>query len=279
MRVREGVHGAEFVDWVWNILYSESQRYEVEIPRYIHQLTDVSSPIDRIYPQELMMRAGTDPTVFCGRCLLSSLNTTVTELHGMILGRLPGQIRVYQSTDTHVTDADVAETGLDEFPAEVLRNIDFPSLPPSQLSLKIGAPIMVLRNLAPAEGLCNETRMVMTNLRRHCIEARILGGDRDGQKCVLPRTELISDDHSLGIKLKRKQFPVRLCFAMTINKSQGQSFHTAGLDLRTPVFTHGQLYVVVSRTFHVEGLSVLLPTENRGLTQNVVYEQVLTDIR
>lgn len=138
---------------------------------------------------------------------------------------------------------------------------------------------MVLRNLAPAEGLCNGTRMVVTNLRRHCIEARILGGDRDGQKCVLPRIELISDDHSLGIKLKRKQFPVRLCFAMTINKSQGQSFHTVGLDLRTPVFTHGQLYVGVSRTSRVEGLSVLLPTENRGRTQNVVYEQVLTDIR
>lgn len=60
-----------------------------------------------------MMRAGTDPTVFCGRCLLSTLNTTVTELNGMILGGLPGQARVYQSTDTHVTDADVAETGLD----------------------------------------------------------------------------------------------------------------------------------------------------------------------
>ncbi len=34
---------------------------------------------------------------------------------------------------------------------------------------------------------------------------------------------------------------------MTINKSQGQSLKYVGLDLRVPVFTHGQLYVALSR--------------------------------
>ena len=120
--------------------------------------------------------------------------------------------------------------------------------------------------------------MVVTSLRNHCIEARILGGDFDGQLRVIPRIKLIGTDTGLGIALSRKQFPVRLCFAMTINKSQGQSFHTVGLDLRTPVFTHGQFYVAVSRTSSVEGLSILIPCENRSRTLNVSYSEVLANI-
>lgn len=112
--------------------------------------------------------------------------------------------------------------------------------------------------------------MVVTCLRKHCIEARILGGDFDRDLRVLPRVRLSATDEGMGITIERKQFPARLCFAMTINKSQGQSLHTIGLDLRTPVFTHGQLYVGVSRTSKVDGLSVLLPVENKGRTPNVV---------
>ena len=167
---------------------------------------------------------------------------------------------------------------LHELPIKQLQSIDIPSLPPSQLSLKIGAPVLLLRNLSPRDGLCNGTRMVVTSLQNHCIEARILGGDFDGQLWVIPRIKLNATDSGLAIAFSRKQFPVRLCFAMTINKSQGQSFHTIGLDLRTPVFTHGQFYVAVSRTSSIEGLSILLSHENRSRTLNVLYLEVLANI-
>ena len=120
--------------------------------------------------------------------------------------------------------------------------------------------------------------MVITALRTHCIEVRLLGGDFDGQLRVIPRIKLCATDTALGIPLSRKQFPVRLCFAMTINKGQGQSFHTVGLDLRTPVFTHGQLYVAVSRTSSVDGLSILLPEKSNSRTLNVVYPEVLANL-
>jgi len=120
--------------------------------------------------------------------------------------------------------------------------------------------------------------MVVTRLRVHCIEVRLLGGDFDGQLRTIPRIKLSSTDDHLNIPLSRKQFPVRLCFAMTINKSQGQSFHTVGLDLRTPVFTHGQFYVAVSRTSSVEGLHILLPNKEDRITINVNYAEVLVDL-
>jgi ATP-dependent exoDNAse (exonuclease V) alpha subunit len=104
---------------------------------------------------------------------------------------------------------------------------------------------------------------------------RINGGDFDGQyrliyRCTLP------NNHTFGFTLRRTQFPVRLAFAMTINKSQGQSLQTVGIDLRVPVFAHGQLYVALSRTTDVRRLSILFSPENReGVTKNVCYPEII----
>lgn len=80
--------------------------------------------------------------------------------------------------------------------------------------------------------------------------------------------------------LTRKQFPIRLCFAMTINKAQGQSLNVVGVDLRILVFTHGQLYVALSRGTNVDCLAVLQP-ETPGIvsaTSNIVYPEVLLHV-
>ena len=72
-----------------------------------------------------------------------------------------------------------------------------------------------------------------------------------------------------------------LSFAMTINKSQGQSLSSVGLYLPRPVFSHGQLYVDISRVRHKDGLKILIldsdgnPTNK---TQNVVYKEVFYNI-
>jgi len=77
---------------------------------------------------------------------------------------------------------------------------------------------------------------------------------------------------NLPFSLKRVQFPVRVCFCMTINKSQGQSLKVAGLDLTTPCFAHGQLYVGCSRVGNPANLHILCNGRN---TRNVVYPAAL----
>ena len=63
---------------------------------------------------------------------------------------------------------------------------------------------------------------------------------------------------------------------MTINKSQGQSLQKVGVDLRSPVFAHGQLYIALSRTTDVKGLVILFSPKYRDrVTKNVVYPEVL----
>jgi hypothetical protein len=86
--------------------------------------------------------------------------------------------------------------------------------------------------------------------------------------------------------LYRKQFPVRVAFAMTINKCQGQSLSRAAIYLPEPVFSHGQLYVAASRCSNPDTLTfMIIPNrETQGhdpthgwFTQNVVYTESLTD--
>ena len=103
-------------------------------------------------------------------------------------------------------------------------------------------------------------------------------GDFCGQLQVLFKVALSSKEGEYPFIITRYQFPVRLCFSMTINRSQGQSFKTVGVDLRSPCFSHGQFYVAMSRTSKVDGLHVLTGEEGSALATNVVYLEVLTTI-
>ncbi len=73
--------------------------------------------------------------------------------------------------------------------------------------------------------------MVITKLGVRCIEATILNGVFAGVAKLLPRIKLSTTEGELPFILSRKQFPIRLCFAMTINKAQGQSLDMVGINL------------------------------------------------
>ncbi|KAF6145398.1 hypothetical protein GIB67_034168 [Kingdonia uniflora] len=76
-------------------------------------------------------------------------------------------------------------------------------------------------------------------------------------------------------EMTRGQFPLRLAYAMTINKSQGQSVKYVGIDLRIKVFSHGQLYVALPRYNYANIIITLLPPNASCCITNIVYPKVL----
>ncbi len=202
----------------------------------------LSELIKYIYPN---IQAGHFQDCFIlERTILSGRNDDVDEINQQGLDMFSGQETVYWSTDKTI------EEELDDpptlYPVEFLQNFNASGLPCAKLALKIRCPLMLLRNLDPANGLCNGTWMILTRFRPYVLECHLLSGNNAGKTVFIPCITINADTAELPISFSRCQFPVRLAFAMTINKSQGQSVTYVGLDLRTPIFSHGQLYVALS---------------------------------
>ncbi|XP_071740486.1 uncharacterized protein [Rutidosis leptorrhynchoides] len=164
---------------------------------------------------------------------------------------------------------------------EFLNSLKFSGIPNHKLVLKVGVPIMLLKNIDQTNGLCNGTRLMVIKLEKSVITARVITGTNIGFETLISRMKLSPTNKTLPFKITRKQFPVSICFAMTINKSQGQSLSHVGLFLPRPVFTHGQLYVAISRVKNKKGLKILICDKDMNVsntTTNVVYKEVLQSL-
>ena len=273
MRVRNGEANLQFANWLRQMSYVPQYRGIISLPTFIPLCTTIDELCTHVFPTTLLSTAHSNPSTFAHRAILAMRNDTVAAINHKILSDIPGTECEYFSIDQAES---IGSDGYEnQLPAEYLQSLNLASLPPSKLKLKVGAPVILLRNLYPKEGLCNGTRMTVTRMHRWCIEVQILGGQFDGTVKVLPRIKLSTTEGELPFILTRKQFPIRLSFAMTVNKAQGQSLDVVGIDLREPAFTHGQLYVALSRVTTLGGLKVLLLAEHERKTQNTVYPEVL----
>jgi ATP-dependent DNA helicase PIF1 len=140
---------------------------------------------------------------------------------------------------------------------------------------------MLLRNLDQTEGLCNGIRLTVTNLEDHVIEAKIIIGKNIGQQYYIPIIPMTPSQSPWPFKISRRQFPIMLSFAMTIDKSQGQSLDYVGLYLSRDVFSHGQLYVALSKVKSKQGLKILIHDQEKtpmNHTTKIVFKEVFQNI-
>lgn len=106
---------------------------------------------------------------------------------------------------------------------------------------------MLIKNLDLKQGLVNGTRLRVLQCKSRTILCIILNGPKKGSKVHLFPVDQLCDLQENVLKFRRRQLPIKLSFAMTINKSQGQTFDMVGLYLKSNLFMHGQLYVAMSR--------------------------------
>jgi ATP-dependent DNA helicase PIF1 len=164
------------------------------------------------------------------------------------------------------------------YPPEFLNSIAINNFPQHRLLLKTGVPIVLLRNINQVVGLCNGTRLMVDRLGDRVIEACLMTENNFGVSVAIPRIILNASSPKWPFVLQRRQFPVRVCYAMTINKCRGQTLQKVGAYLKDPVFTHEQLYVAVSRVNNEDGLCIAIETNATNeppVTKNIVYQEAL----
>ena len=247
----------------------------VEIP---DELVCKGDLIDEIF------EPGLSTEEMCKRVILTPTNERCAAINETILGRVPGDAVTFTSIDK-AESKDSADDVSDQYTPEFMSKLDPSGLPPHKLNLKVGCVVMLLRNMDNAGGLSNGTRLIVRNIRHNYIDCDTIS--EVPKRVFIPRILLRSSDTRLSFTLARRQFPVKLAYSMTVNKAQGQTLPKVGIFLQKPVFSHGQLYVALSRVTDKSNLHIKVCPQGRSqtvqgslrdgrtFTENVVYPEVI----
>ncbi|XP_048611725.1 ATP-dependent DNA helicase pif1-like [Brassica napus] len=279
----------EFANWILNVGNGtavtvppaegiDEEGHQIVVDKQF-MINNYDDPLDAIseaaYPN--FLESYSNREYLTERAILTPTNETAHKLNKHVLSKIPSEVEEYLSSDTVAIESTPVGDWTKHYTQEYLNSLEFPGLPNHKLGLKVGAPVMMLRNLNQKYGLCNGTRMVVKRLGHRVIDAVILTGTNVGAEVLIPRIQLSPNDTTNPFTFRRRQFPVRLCYAMTINKSQGQSLKQVALYLPKSVFSHGQLYVALSRVTTPGGLKILDASSDKSPTEsvtNIVYREI-----
>ena len=214
-----------------------------------------------------------NPERCVGSTIICAHNVTCNFINRKIMGMLPGKGEMLQSADKLIVD-DLA--GEDLVSDEFLKQQMNTGVPESELYLKVGSVCMLMRNLDRDAGLMNNTKVIVTFITRRYVYVRKLGEDVE---YPIPRITTKYKLHGTELTASRRQFPLRIAYAVTVNRSQGQTYDRVGIDTRADYFSHGQLYVALGRAQSKQDIMVLSSAKRMrdgdAVVENIVWEELL----
>ena len=281
--IGNGVHNAEEEDATF--------AHECRLPdsvqmKPIQGMNDIDSMIDDVFGDLAVLSRTPLSDLAAHRSLHSAIlcpiHTSVDAINARCLQKWEGETFVKYAIDTAEKDYEQSMVTLEHL------TIRSPTgSPPARLELKIGMPLVMLRNMS--EELMNGTRMLLLDIKTNVLQCLILNGRFPDRIVYIPRFLFKHEGPDQPLTWYRRQYPVKPCWALTINKSQAQTLQRTAVCLvevtnngddsisvePIDVFSHGQLYVGLSRCGDPDKVCIYTTLENcrcRTL-KNVVYNE------
>ena len=234
---------------------------KIILPQEVQKVDTIGGMVSAVYGSPI------NGNLFHDQAILAPKNVDVDKINSIIMNQFQAEEQTYTSIDS------CEDGNQSSYPLEFLNSLKINDLPPHKMKLKVGSIVMCIRNVNKAEGLMNGTRVKILYLHAHMIHGEIVTeGNFKGRPVIIPRVKLQPNDTTLPFTFQRLQLPVRPAFEMTINKSQCQTLQMVGIYIQngTDIFSHGQLYVALSRASQGPSGIVVF---RREIT-NVVYTAV-----
>uniref|UniRef100_A0A2N9HBD5 ATP-dependent DNA helicase n=1 Tax=Fagus sylvatica TaxID=28930 RepID=A0A2N9HBD5_FAGSY len=179
----------DFAEWILKVgddtIANADGNSIIEIPKDLlvpGELDPIKDIVEATYPN--LLESYMDGSYLQERAILAPTNDIVQELNEYIIDLIDSPEATYLSADSICKASSNIEHQDALYPVEFLNSLKFAGIPNHELKLKIGLPIMLLRNLNQSAGLCNGTRLTITQMSRWVIEARIITGTHVGCKVI-----------------------------------------------------------------------------------------------
>lgn len=233
---------------------------------------DAEKAIDFVFPSSVL----SDPVSCSKRAVVTLHNDSVDDINTKVLAKVPGHCHTLEGRtllDHEHLEGDLTDTFC---MSEYLSLLQPAGVPAHTIHLKTDVVVMLCRNLSVDDRLTNGTKVVLLEIKPYTLKVQTLD---DASVHWLPRITFKFITWQ-GVAVERVQFPVRLCFAVTVHRAQGQTVDRMCFDLRRHPFAHGHLYVGLSRVRKSADM-LILTTDDRvdenGYAKvcNVVFKSLL----
>ena len=162
----------------------------------------LGSIVATTYPR--LLDSMNDITYFQNRAILAPKNSIVDQINDYVLDLLPGEEKTYLSYDSPYSK-NIDENSFDDIHTpEFLNTITTSGLPNHKLRLKVGVPVILLRNIDQKLGLYNGTRLVITRMGKLVLEGKVIPSSNIGEKVFIPRLSLTPSDVRIPFKFQRR---------------------------------------------------------------------------